>query len=58
MRKALNYHKGVKGEIVKSARRRKESVRAKNQANIELCTSCPFPSCKKGVCAYFKENKV
>ena len=35
-----------------------ERVIAKKQKRIDICTECPYPSCKKGICVRYKEERV
>ena len=35
-----------------------ERIVAKKQKRIDICTECPYPSCKKGICGRYRKERV
>ena len=35
-----------------------ERTLKKKQKRINICTECPYPSCNKGICDRYKEERV
>lgn len=50
--------RNFEGELVTPIKKAKPAREAqlRKLSKIEICTSCPYSTCKNGICNYFKER--
>lgn len=54
MRVARNYTRGIKGNRIIAVERKQKNSLKSDKYNVEICTTCPFVDCKKGICDYYR----
>lgn len=59
MKIARNYAKGVQinHNLGTKKSKSKKKYNKKDKLIAEICEKCPYSTCKKGVCDYFKEQE-